>query len=137
MADTPTPGLPEAEKAIREALGALMTPIGNMTDPQTRVLRSLERQNAYQQAVSPNNITALLSLLASKDAEIERLRADARRWEFVRHHWSNAQMRWNNDEANSLKSIVLTVKVAHWTSGADELEQQIDAALAAQGGGAP
>ncbi|SEF31421.1 hypothetical protein SAMN03159371_05301 [Variovorax sp. NFACC28] len=63
--------------------------------------------------------------------EAEAMRADARRWDFVRHHWSNAQMRWNNDATNSLKSIVLTIKVEHWSSGADDIEKQLDVAITA------
>lgn len=125
---TPTPGLPEAEKALPEVAYGFFGPW-----IERRKLDWRPRNKLWEPLVRLSDATALL---ASKDAEIERLRADAERWGFVRHHWSNAQMRWNNDETNSLKSIVLTVKVAHWTSGADALEQQIDAALAAQGGGA-
>lgn len=67
-------------------------------------------------------------------AEVERSRGDAERWHYVRHHWSNAQMHWNKDATNSLKSIVLTIKTAHWTSGADEIDSAIDAALVAAKG---
>lgn len=74
-------------------------------------------------------IDALQSALKDRDAEIERLKKDAERWDFVRHHWSNVQMRWNNDETNSLKSITLTVKTAHWSCDADAIESQIDAAI--------
>src|SRR5688572_28934134 len=65
---------------------------------------------------------ALQALAAEKDAEIAALKEDAARWRYVRHHWSNAQMFWNNDATNSLKSIVLTVKTAHWTSGASDID---------------
>lgn len=75
-----------------------------------------------------------IAALQAKDAEIARLKADAGRWSFVRHHWSNAQMRWNNDETNSLKSVTLTIKTAHWTSAADAIESQIDAAIDAMKG---
>lgn len=67
--------------------------------------------------------------LTDHEAACEALRKDAERWQYVRHHWSNAQMHWNKDATNSLKSIVLTIKTAHWTSGADELDAAIDAAL--------
>lgn len=57
-----------------------------------------------------------------------QLLADAGRWRFVRQHWSHMHLHWNNDETNSLKSVVLTVKTAHRASGAADLEKQIDAA---------
>lgn len=103
MDDTPTPGLPEAEKAIREAL-ALLPPEARGTwrkldklpyihvteDPAASpwgtpcVGRFDYMETAdYIMACNPVAITALLSHLASKDAEIERLRADAERFRWL------------------------------------------------------
>lgn len=89
MTSHPTePKLPEslevvAEpfKALREATAAVLTPIGNMTDRQTAVLRTMERRLAFQQACNPHTIDTVLrrltdaeSALKARDAEIERLR---------------------------------------------------------------
>lgn len=85
----------------------------------------------------PYRCSSCESLHASplaKEVECEALRKDAERWRYIRHHWSNAQMHWNKDATNSLKSIVLTIKTAHWTSGADEIDSAIDAALVAAKG---
>lgn len=62
---------------------------------------------------------------------------DAEFWRYLRHHWSNAQFRFNRDERNTLKSITLTIKTAHWASDADDIERELSAAmLAAKEGGA-
>ena len=69
MTDT-TPTASNALAAIREAMKELMTPIGNMTDAHSRITRSLERQNAYTQAVSPHRITAVLDHIAHLEARV-------------------------------------------------------------------
>lgn len=90
---TPTTPDVRAEpfKALREATAAVLTPIGNMTDRQTAVLRTMERRLAFQQACSPHTIDTLLvrlsdaeSALKARDAEIERLRGDAERYRTLR-----------------------------------------------------
>jgi len=136
------PKLPEGFQVLRDATAAVLAPIGNMTDRHTAVFRTMERRLAFQQACSPYTIDALLRALSDAQAALlaqvaeiaalkDALKLDAARWQYVRHHWSNAQMHWNKDAANSLKSIVLTIKTAHWTSGADELDAAIDSALLA------
>lgn len=85
--------------------------------------------NCGAQPVSLVRLSDAESALKARDAEIERLRGDAERWDYVRHHWSNVQFRWNNDATNSLKSMTLTVKSMHWASDANYIEREIDAAI--------
>lgn len=113
MADTPTPGLPEPEKAIRAIREALTlgptwgrwlvdfyTDTGGFdiyTDfPHATICRRGQWEHRKQEseanarligACNPEAMTAVLSLLASKDAEIERLRADAGSVERNRDMW--------------------------------------------------
>ncbi|CAA2107738.1 hypothetical protein [Variovorax paradoxus] len=108
-----------------------------LTDKEDRAKLAIEMGRAVDELVlkseAQSALTAQAATIAQLEARLREAEADARRWDFVRHHWSHAQMRWNNDATNSLKSIVLTIKTAHWTSAADAIESQIDAAIAAHG----
>lgn len=57
-----------SERAIRDAVSGVLVPIGNMTDLQTAVLRTMERRLAFQQACHPYAVQSLL-------AELDHLRA--------------------------------------------------------------
>ncbi len=59
--------------------------------------------------------------------EVERLRADAERFGFIRRHWFKCAFSWNKN--TSLRSIRLTINTACNVCGASDLEQVIDAAL--------
>lgn len=140
---TNTPALPSASTelaAIRDALAELMTPIGNMTDTHTRILRSLERQNAYQQAVLPHYITAVLAYVDALQAENQALRADAARLDFM---CSKSPLRFiegNNDMWRVYQDEAPPEAFAHkWraivTMYYPTAREAIDAAVSASGEG--
>jgi len=68
--------LPEQEKELRAALAEVMSPIGNMTDPAERVIKTFERHERYRCAANPHTISALL-------AEVEALREDKERLDWL------------------------------------------------------
>lgn len=134
MTSHPTePKLPEslevvAEpfKALRESTAAVLTPIGNMTDRQTVVLRTMERRLAFQQACNPHTIDTLLrrltdaeSALKTRDAEIERLRGALRTSRgHVQHNSLNAPQQWLRTQAAfDLQELDAAIDQARATGG--------------------
>lgn len=141
MADTPP--LPEPEKALpvvarlRDALASVTRPIGNMVDRHEAITRRVTAMQEYQSACSfgsiekvLSHIASLESHLASKDAEIERLRADAERYRWLR------MQNWHDGALCVVRDPYKAVRLGFDCPSRERLDEFIDAALAAQGGGA-
>lgn len=139
-----TPAQPPAAQAVAPAvIKALLHARRHGQQPcdDPRDLAALERaSNALLGSVneafrslgmkpSVSEADALAAAPAERQLLTEEQIADAKRWNYVRAHWSNAQFHWNRDQ--SLKSVVLTIKAAHQGAAAKELEREIDAAIEA------